>query len=357
MIRVLNIITTSMVPFGGLTTVSMNYFRAIDKKNFEIDFAASNQIDQQLLVELHANNSEYHKLPQRKDLVLYVYKLYKICKKYDVVHIHANSATAVIELLAAMIAGVSKRIVHIHTSSCDHKIAHTILYPLFKLLYTDAIAVSKKAGDWIFKDYKVLRNGINTAKYAFSNEDRIRVRKEYNIPYNAIVLGHVGKIYKPKNHEFLIDVFKKYSETHNNTYLLLVGDGDLRKSIQEKVNSLDLNDKVVFTGMQTPISEFLSAMDIFVFPSLWEGMPLSLIEAQASGLKCISSNTIDSNSNVTGEVVRLPINDVNLWVDAIHNIYLEDRQATCEKYIDLIKKNCFDIYSNALILERIYKGK
>jgi len=354
--RVLIVITTSMVSYGGLTSVVMNYYRAMDLSNFQIDFASTNTLSEELVKELKENNSVYHKLPNRKNVVRYIGALYKLTKSYEVVHVHANSATAVLELLPSKIAGVQNRITQIHTSKCDHWILHKLLFPMFKHSYTKGIAVSNKAGEWIFKDgFLILRNGIDSEKYKYSSSSRALIRSLHGIDDTTVLFGHVGKIYKPKNHHFLVDVFNEYVKLNPHSKLLLVGDGVLRNEIQNKIDDLGLKNNVIFAGMQRDIASYLSAMDVFVFPSLWEGMPLSLIEAQASGIICFASNTIDKESNITGKVNTLALEiGPKEWALKIHDADVSNRENQSLDNIERIERKNFDIKYNAKILDEIY---
>ena len=364
MTRVLVIITTSMVPYGGLASVMMNLYRKIDKKRFLVDFASTNEkLDESLKNELLENKSKYYPLGNRKKkLFSYIKRLSKVISEgnYDVVHVNSNSATALIELQIAKKYDVRKRIVHNHTSICDHKILHNICYPWFKKSYTDAIACSMKAGEWIFRnqDFKILNNGIDTGRYQFSWNNRRQIREQYDIPESVTVLGHLGKIYKPKNHSFLIDIFSSYHKQNLNSKLLLVGDGEMRSEIEEKIKKLELTDSVIFAGMQREPEKYLSAMDIFVFPSIWEGMPLSMIEAQASGLLCFASDTIDEGVAVTDSVIRLNItNGVQTWINALMNADSIDRNTNSGRCIEMIRSAGYDSNANAKILEGIYKNE
>lgn len=362
--RILVIITTAMVPYGGLASVMMNLYRNIDKERFHIDFASTNkELDGVLELELNKNASKYYSLGNRKrKLLQYVNRLSGVIREgnYDIVHINSNSATALIELLVSKKYGISKRIVHNHTSICNHKLLHRICYPFFRNVYTDAIACSKKAGDWIFPDgnYQIVNNGIDTEKYRYSSVNRVNVRKQYGVRETTVVLGHVGKIYKPKNHHFLIDIFAAYHEKNNDSKLLLVGDGVMRTEIEKKTAELGLIDSVIFAGMQREPEKYLSAMDFFVFPSLWEGMPLSVIEAQASGLLCFASDTIDEGVTVTDSVIRLSINNgVQIWTNALMNADNIDRDTNSERCIEMIRSAGYDSNANAHILEGIYENE
>lgn len=360
--KILVIITTEFVSFGGLTTVMMNYYRAIDKNKYRVDFASTNnKLDENLRQEINANGSNYYWLGDRKhNTFCYIRKLYSLLKDsdYQVVHVNANSATAAIELFTAKIVGVPIRIAHNHTSICDHKAFHKMLYPLFISSYTDAIACSDKAGKWIFNnnDFVVLNNGIDTQKFIFCEEKRSAIRQKFNIDNDILVFGHVGKIYKPKNHEFLLHVFSDYTKYNDKCKLLLVGDGELRSNIEKLAKELKIDNNMIFVGMQTDIASYLSAMDIFLFPSLWEGLPLSLVEAQASGLRCIASDTIDSSVNVTKKVTMLPITEgTKVWVDSMKNVQKIDRKTASFEQVQLLIDGGFDAKVNVEKLEAIYK--
>lgn len=358
--KVLVIITTDFVPFGGLTTVMMNYYRKINKDNIKMDFASTNSdIDDKLITELKNNNSAYYCLGNRKKkLISYLVNLYKLLKtnSYDIIHVNSNSATATFELSIARFAGVKKRIVHNHTSRCDYKRLHKLLFPIFKHMYTDAIACSDKAGQWIFENnsYEVLNNGIDTEKYKFDDLKRKNIRSIYKIEDECILIGHVGKIYEPKNHPFLIDVFKIIHDEFSNTKLMLVGDGEMRNQIEKQIHDLKLDNNVILVGMQNEVVDFLCAMDLFVFPSIWEGLPLSVVEAQATGLQCIISKNIDDTVCITDSVKMLPIDSKKVWYEEYKKYKKNDRKVISNRNIEMIKKAGFDSGLNVFKLEDLY---
>ena len=204
-------------------------------------------------------------------------------------------------------------------------------------------------------NFRVLNNGINADKFAFNASNRTFERDKYHIDDSKVVLGHVGKIYKPKNHLYLINVFNQYLKRNNNAILLLVGDGVMRKKVETEVKSLGIECNVIFAGMQTNVEAYLSAMDYFVFPSIWEGMPLSVIEAQAAGLNCFISDTIDSDVIVTKDVTSLPIIEVDeVWSSVIPTNLPENREARSKENIARIKEAFFDSNACCKVLEKIY---
>ena len=166
------------------------------------------------------------------------------------------------------------------------------------------------------------------------------------------VIGHVGRFYPQKNHEFLIDVFSAVLKQKSNAKLLLLGDGPLQEKIRQKVEMLRISESVVFAGLQKDPAPFYSAMDVFLFPSLWEGLPLTLVEAQYNGLYCLISSSISRESAITRNVNYLPIDDVGLWVQLIVNRNGRD----CLSNTLTIENECFDIKYCTENLEKIYQN-
>ena len=208
--KILIVITTGMAPYGGLTTVMMNYYRAMDRSELKIDFASTNVLCDELRDELKQNNSNYYNLGDRKKcLPIYIYKLKKVLQinQYDVIHVNGNSAM-LFELGIAKKIGVPVRIAHCHTSKTSHPFINNILIDEFKKNYTKAVSVSSTAGDWLYgkNNYTILNNAINTEKYRFCKNIRNEYRNKYNLE-GKFVVGHVGKLYEPKNHLFLLKIF------------------------------------------------------------------------------------------------------------------------------------------------------
>ena len=357
MTKILTVFTTAFVPTGGLTTVMMNYYRVLDKKDLQIDFASTNEPPQSLLDEIQSQGSTYFKLPKRKSVLSYFRKLMKIAKNYDVIHVHGNSSTSVIELLAAKLAGVKKRIVHNHNSVTEHAIINKILHPLFKRCYTQAVACSSLAGNWLFGEnqFFVLRNAINVDRFRFKNEFRRTIRQEFNIPDNTVVLGHIGKFVDAKNHLFLISVFSKYLENHPQSILLLVGDGPNREKIESEIQKKGLNSKVILTGLRTDTPQMLSAMDCFVFPSLWEGQPLSVLEAQAAGLPCYLSTNITREVGLTAEVQFIELDKgANQWANMLEPIDCNNRENKCDENKKALSDAGYNIVQESQALMDLY---
>ena len=197
------------------------------------------------------------------------------------------------------------------------------------------IAPSTEAAEFMFGKNcikkgkaQLLHNGIDLSVYRYSAEDRQNIRKEFNVPENAFVIGHVGRFQTQKNHLFLLEIFSHVCKENENALLLLVGKGELEKSIREKAKALGVLDRIIFTGVRSDVPALLSAMDVFVFPSLYEGMPNTVIEAQATGLPCVISDTLTKEANVTGLVTYLPLENPATWGKQAINSVQKERTNT-----------------------------
>lgn len=229
---------------------------------------------------------------------------------------------------------------------------------MFAKLCTVRLACGEDAGKWLYREQKftVLNNGIETNKYLFSDSVRSITRKELGVKENEILLGHIGNFIEQKNHTFLIDIFSEVHRTNPEFKLLLISDGMLMPTIKDKVHSLELDDAVVFLGKTMNVQNYLSAMDLFLLPSLHEGLPLVLVEAQASGLTCVVSDTVAREADLTETSWYLPISTVEPWSKIIRdkNYLGKNRNERSKQNIERIKENGYDLEQNANLLRQIY---
>ncbi|RKL66434.1 glycosyl transferase family 1 [Salipaludibacillus neizhouensis] len=308
-IRVLQVVT--IMNRGGLETMLMNYYRQMEHKKIQFDFLVHRSERGHYDDEIERLGGKIHRMPHIRPGNYRKYfrgldKFFSENYHYKVVHSHINENSGFV-LKAANRAGVPCRIAHSHLSDLgiDLKLPFRLYARLaMKNQPNRYFACSEKAGEWLFgkvENIKVLNNAVNVKEFQYNEELRKKVRRELQVE-NNLVIGHIGRFNTQKNHELLIDIFKKVNEKNPNSTLLLVGEGDLKIRMEEKVKKLGLSSAVKFLGVREDISEIMQGMDVFLFPSLFEGLPVVLVEAQAAGLKCIVSDTITSETDVTGQL-------------------------------------------------------
>ena len=305
----------------GISAVIMNYCRQIDREAFGMSLFVGDRVMPEYLKECQTLGVCVNILPlKHRDPAGYYTGLYRLLKqeRYDLVHVHGNSAMITPELVIAAMAGIKARIAHSHNTACDHPVMHRLLHPFFCRLYQKAIACSRPAGQWMFGNhpFEVLQNGIDTSRYQYDREKRRCFRNQLGIG-DAFLIGHVAQYTLQKNHEFLLEVFQKLAEKQENVRLLLAGNGPRFSEIKQKVREHPYRERILVLGDLPGMEDAYSAMDLFVLPSLFEGFPVVLVEAQDAGLPCLVSDRITKEVNLTGNVHFLPITSADVWADAI----------------------------------------
>ena len=353
------IVNTCSYKRNGITTVIINFFRAMDKTGLQIDFVATNQnTDAWFKEEVSKSGSQFYTLDRStKHLIRYIRQLYNIMRHYDVVHAHGNSGTLAIEMLAAKKANVKLRIAHSHSTTCTSKIADQLLKPVLYRCCNGRLACGKDAGKWLFgkRTFEVINNGIDSKKYAFNADIRESIRKKLSLNQEKVI-GHVGGFFEAKNHVFLIQLFEKIYLQDKSYKLLLIGDGERKEEVEYIVEKKGLKEAVIFIGSVPNVNEYLNAMDLIVMPSLYEGIPLTLIEEQANGLPCIVSDGITKEVDKTGLVQFLSLNDDSqVWIDAIRKtISSKKRERASLDAIESIQSSGYDIQNQANRLKNYY---
>lgn len=316
---------------GGAETFLMKIDRSLNHSKYQMDFCINVKEKCAYEDEIISLGGKIFRIPMKTESTVKFKKgLSSVVKDnhYNNVLRITSNAAGFWDLKIAKEAGAKHTIARSSNASDGGRIKSILAHKIGQMLwmkYVDTmIAPSDLAAKYTFgeKNYKdgrvyKLNNGLDLNAYHYDIEKRKMIRAKYDIPKDAIVLGHVGRFAKQKNHMFLIQVFASYIKKHPDAYLMLIGDGDLRAEIERQVAHVGLTDNIIFVGQTDEIAAYLSAMDIFVFPSLYEGMPNTVIEAQASGLPCVISDTITKEANVSGNVVYLPIDQVERWVDYI----------------------------------------
>lgn len=347
---------------NGITNVMLNYYDRLDKKQYKIDFAVGTDYLEEYREKIERDGRKFWVIPNRdSELVKYIFILAKLIKNehYDIVHIHGNSTLIFPELYAAWCGGVKVRIAHSHNSFGNHPKLAAIARPLFDLLYTHGMACGQEAGKWMFKDkpFVIVKNGIEVNKYAFDPVVRENVRRRLEIRKDELVIGHVGILNGTKNQKYLISILKQCIEINPLTRLLLVGDGVLRQQYEEYADQLGIRDRVIFSGISDRVEQVMSAMDIFALPSLFEGVPLVAVEAQASGLQCLVSDNVSKEIDISDLVQFISLNRAADWRDGILNYqyHEEERKKRSEQGIQDIIKNGFDRDLCVAEVERQYR--
>ncbi|RSK53479.1 glycosyltransferase family 1 protein [Bacillus canaveralius] len=363
-IRILQVVT--IMNRGGLETMLMNYYRQINRSKIQFDFMVHRDEEGHYDQEILNLGGKIYRMPQIKpgNYRLYFQLLddfFVNHPEYKVVHAHINENSSFV-LRAAKRAGVQCRIAHSHTSDLgiDYKLPFRLYArTVMKNNPSEYFACSNNAAEWLFGKKKIdadkvtiLKNAINLDEFKYNEKVRIDTRGKLNIK-DQLVIGHVGRFHKSKNHEFLVDVFKSIHKRHPSSMLLLVGEGDTRLTIEKKVANLGLHSAVKFLGLRKDITQLMQAMDLFLFPSFFEGAPVALIEAQAAGLQCVVSDTISKESNLTGLVKYLNIRDSSeVWADKILNLSFEHTDTSQQ-----LVKNGYDIVTMANSLSKYYIEK
>lgn len=341
--------------YGGVEMVVMNYYRHIDRSRVQFDFFVLEGSEIPQREEIESMGGRIYVVPHYKHLVQYEKTLIRLFKenRYKIVHSHMNSLS-VFSLRAAKKAGVPVRIAHNHSTAgkgeYKKNIIKYMLRPFAKVYPTDLFACSHLAGDWLYgknANYTVFNNAIELDKFAYNEQVREKIRKQYHIE-NKYVLGHVGRFCYQKNHDFLIDIFEKVHEKEKDAVLLLIGEGELEDQIKAKVHRLGLDESVIFAGTCNNVNEMYQAMDVFVFPSRYEGLGMVAIEAQTASLPVICSTNVPNEAKILEDTVFEDTLDE--YVNDILSMLKNKRGDTTER----MKQAGFDIEKEADILKKFY---
>ncbi|TSO25673.1 glycosyltransferase [Lactobacillus sp. LL6] len=340
---------------NGITSFIVNSSIVLAKSGIDVTIGASNDITNELRDTLKANNIDYLKLPNRKQSLLTYYsrlKKYLINNHFDLVHIHGNSTTMVLELLAAKKAGIKVRIAHSHNTTTEHPYVNKLLRLAFNSLVTGEIACNNAAGEWLFDDNKfiVIKNGIFLNNYNYDSNIRKQIRNKLNIKSNNILLGHVGFFNYQKNHDFFLKLMPLLDEKYK---LILIGDGIEFQDFNKKVKAAHLENRIICIGLTDKVANYLFAMDIFALPSRYEGQPFVIIEAIATGLKCIISNNVSKEIDVTKNSSFIEL-DAEKWAKSIKNYKENNRIEQYKNNQEILAQEGYDIVKNTKLLINYY---
>lgn len=360
-------ITDSIRQRSGITSVIRSYLSHFDWSDIQVDILAHGYVEQETLDGLKAYGANVFFMP-----ILNLKNVLKFRQfingffaehKYDIVHSHYFQLDCLVFPIAKRKSG-SICISHSHSTKLSDFKIKAIRNRLLSININRAAdvwaACSDKAGETLFgKHYSssskrlIIRNGIECKHFIFKQDDRVSIREEFGYTDSEVVIGHIGRLAPQKNHFFMIDVFKCLADFDDKYRLLLIGDGPLDKEVREKVKQSRVENKVIFAGVRNDVPRMMNAFDLFLFPSVYEGLGIVAVEAQANGLKCVISDTVPRDVDLTG-VSWLSIKDNPLiWAQHINGLSFERHPEYNQKVIDAK----YDIQSAAADLQAFYKKK
>lgn len=349
---------------GGVESFIMNYYRKIDKTKIQFDFICDEDSTNIPYEEINRYGGRVILVPPYQKLFKYQKKLNEIFKseKYLIVHSHINTLS-IFPLRIAKKNRIPVRIAHSHSttnkSEWKKNIIKNFLKHFSKIYATNFFACSELAGRYLFgnKTYNnnkviIIKNAIELDKYTFNEKKRKEKRTELGISNNTFVIGNVGRFVEQKNHEYLIDIFSEIHKKYQNSILVLVGQGPLIEKIRAKVKKYNLEKFVLFLGQRSDVNELYQAFDIFVLPSLYEGLGMVLIEAQISGLPCVCSKEIPEEVKGINEFKFVDLRDAtNVWADYILDLKNNTNRIS---YKEEFTRKGYDIIKETKKLEKIY---
>lgn len=350
---------------GGIENLLMNLYRVIDREKIQFDFLVHTDKECFFDHEIESLGGIVHrilKMPwQKVGRQINIYrKFFEEHPEYSVVHSHISLSSFGI-IYAAAKANRPVRVVHTHSTSGGKVFSTRVKQFSFLFIgryLTHRFACSEAAARWAFrsqwKKAVILKNGVDTNRFHFCPEIRERTRAELGCG-DKFVVGHVGSFSAVKNHTFLLDCFAELKRIRPDAFLILVGDGKLRPEIEAKIARLGLRDFILLTGVEKKPERFLQAMDVFLFPSLFEGFPMSIPEAVAAGLPIVASNTITKEIALSDLVNFVSLSESpKVWAKKVLDIHAQERTKPREEYFEVVKNAGFDIRESAEWLTHFY---
>jgi len=360
----------------GAQTMVMNLYRKIDRTKIQFDFLCMKPGEHHYDQEIRALGGRILHInpPKKVGAIRHVCEIISVIRKHGpfvAVHAHTLFHSGIVAF-AAFLAGVGKRICHSHSTNNERantlfrKIYFRIMEITINLFATDMLACGHNAGAYLFgkralKSGKVVvfPNAIDLKKYeVLTNDDILRLRRSFGLSEDTIIVGHVGRFTEPKNHKFFIPLMEYVKVNSLNMCLILVGDGELKDSIQKLVDEKGLNKYIKFLGVRQDIPELMNMFDVFVMPSLYEGLPVTLVEAQAAGTPCVVSDNVTREVDMGLNLVEfVPLDSpVETWIEKI----IEKAGKKCrnlDKIREVYRKRKYDVDETVKDIMEIYLKK
>ena len=357
-IRILHVVT--YMGRGGLETMLMNYYRSIDRTKVQFDFLTHRAERHEYDDEIESLGGRIFRISRlnpwsvsyRRELD----EFFRSHPEYRIVHCHLDCMSA-IPLRVAQKAGVPVRIAHAHSNGQDRNFKY-LLKQYYKRkisgVATELFACSQSAGRWTFQrdSFTVLPNAIDVSQYCYDRIKRERMRSAFGLTHE-LVIGHVGRFSAVKNHEFILQLLRKLVDMEVDVKFLSVGGGSLLEEIKRKAHDMGLDPRVIFAGVRSDVADCMQAMDVFVMPSLYEGLGIAVLEAQSSGLPCLISDKVPIECKKTDLVRQISLSqDASVWAKAVVEASKTERKNTYQEIAD----SGFDIEENARKLQEFYLG-
>lgn len=354
MVRVLQVIGS--LGYAGVEAVVMNFYRNIDRTQVQFDFITCSSVPERYDSEIISMGGSIYRLPSRlRHPFSYMKALKNVITQnnYKIVHIHQNSASMAMDAVVAKLCEATTIIGHSHNTRCNVLWQHYLLRPIVNHVVTNRMACSEDAGKWIFgkrDDITIVNNAIDANEFHFNNESRRSVRQAINVE-DKYVVGYVGRLYDgQKNLYRLLDIFSIVTRKRHDAVLVMIGDGPDKIELENKIGYLGLEKKVVLLGKRNDVNRLMMAMDVLAMPSLYEGMPVVIVEAQATGLRCVISDRVPA-PDLIGDVQVLGLEQSDDdWAKALLKGSSNSRENATQKIID----GHYDIAHEAKYLQEFY---
>ena len=346
--------------YGGIESFLMNVYRHIDRDKIQFDFLIRSDDNGEKVQEIEHMGGRVFFSPSftRHPLANYFFvrEFFKNhSQEYDAIHVHCNSFIYPLPVALAHKHKIKTIILHSH-NTCNHGKLITLYHKLNEKRYDKYLsfrfACSEAAGKWMFDDkpFSIVHNGIDLDTFKVDEEKRYEIRQMLGFAENDCVIGHIGRFSFQKNQEYLIDLLNELYKESKNYKLIYVGDGDTKSDVLEKAKALGISENIVFTGNVSNVQDYLQAMDVFVLPSRYEGLPVVSVEAQASGLPCVFSDAITEEVKITENIELISLEDKARWKEVLEKMSLLPKADNAE----IIRLSGYDICETAKELEEIY---
>lgn len=355
-------------PTSGITQYILNMLSVMNRENIHFDILSFK--NHRLKAWCEQNGAEYFEFDispyrQRKQYNEFLKNVFS--RKYDVIYYNTSTISGLQIFKSAKKYSDAKLVVHSHACSVENpskkiRLIFTYVHKILRLFaneyFDKKCACSMAAAEWMYgknnsKEALIIKNAIDVEKFSFNETYRQKLREELGIKTEYVV-GHIGRFALPKNHSFILDVFKELLNLNDDCTLVLIGNGELGNSIKQKVKDLSLKEKVIFLDFQEDIYKYYSMFDLFLMPSLFEAFPITLIEAQANGLASLVSDVVTSKCDVTGLIEFMSLNaGAEKWAEKINSKLQNCERVDCTEKIE---ENGFSLHSQAKVVSDLYFG-